>query len=276
MTRSITLAVLAVCLIAGAVFISAREPAVTVEATQPRATAAVPQPGQTANVVEVIDGDTVLLDDGHQVRLVGIQAPKLPLGRRNFPTWPLADEAKAALDSLTLGKPLSLTYGGRRMDRHGRLLAHLHDADGRWIQGELLRLGLARMYTFDDNRAFIPEMLDMERKARAAGQGIWRLNYYRIRRVGETPDDIGSFQLVEGRVRNAAVIKGRGYLNFGKDWRTDFTVAIPPDGLRLFAAADIDIAAYAERQVRVRGWLRSFNGPMIEATHPEQIELIGR
>jgi hypothetical protein len=30
----------------------------------------------------------------------------------------------------------------------------------------------------------------------------------------------------------------------------------------------------AGRLLRVRGWLREWNGPMIEATHPEQIELL--
>ena len=42
--------------------------------------------GTTAVVVEVIDGYTLLLDDGTEVRLVGIQAPKLPLGRPDFET----------------------------------------------------------------------------------------------------------------------------------------------------------------------------------------------
>ncbi len=34
--------------------------------------------GGAARVVKVIDGDTVLLDSGDEVRLVGIQAPKPP------------------------------------------------------------------------------------------------------------------------------------------------------------------------------------------------------
>ena len=28
------------------------------------------------------------------------------------------------------------------------------------------------------------------------------------------------------------------------------------------------------KRIRVRGWLRSWNGPQIEASHPEQIELL--
>ena len=73
---------------------------------------------ERAQVVEVIDGDTLELDDGRQVRLVGIQAPKLPLGRTGFEAWPLAEEAKTALSEFTLGQRVGLGYGGRRIDRH--------------------------------------------------------------------------------------------------------------------------------------------------------------
>ena len=128
---------------------------------------------ETAVAVKIVDGDTLILDTGKQVRLVGLQAPKLPLGRPNFEAWPLSDEAATVLRELTLGKSLSLAYGGRRMDRHGRLLAHLYDADGSWIQGAMLRRGMARVYSFSDNRSLVAEMLAIEGQARAARRGIW-------------------------------------------------------------------------------------------------------
>ncbi len=118
----------------------------------------------TGVVKEIVDGDTLILDDGREVRLVGIQAPKLPLGRAGFAEWPLAREAKAALSNLALGRELTLSHGGRRTDRHGRLLAHLHDRSGRWIQGELIIQGMARVYSFADNRSLIEEMLGLERR----------------------------------------------------------------------------------------------------------------
>ena len=86
--------------------------------------------GSSARVVEVIDGDTVVLDDGKEVRLVGIQAPKLPFNRPNFKEWPLAREAKEELEKLVLNQRVTLSYGGERTDRHGRTLAHLHTDDG--------------------------------------------------------------------------------------------------------------------------------------------------
>jgi len=75
-------------------------------------------------------------------------------------------------------------------------------------------------------------------------------------------------------VLKAADVRGTVYLNFGADWRSDFTVALRRDALKTFAAAGVDPLGYAGRLIRVRGWLTSYNGPMIEATHPEQIEVL--
>ncbi len=134
--------------------------------------AAILEAGTSARVVSVADGDTLTLDDGVIVRLVGIQAPKLPLGRPGFKAWPLADEAKAALEALALGRRVTLYYGGRRNDRYGRALAHLYRDDGLWIQGAMLEQGMARVYSFSDNRGEVAAMLTWEAAARAGGLGI--------------------------------------------------------------------------------------------------------
>jgi micrococcal nuclease len=233
--------------------------------------------GRPGKAVAITDGDTLELDDGRIVRLVGIQAPKLPLGRRNFPTWPLAPESARALSELALNRSLTPWFGGARQDRHGRVLAHLGREDGVWIQGEMLARGLARVYTFEDNRAVTAALYAVEREARAARRGIWAHPYYRVLADGEAHRHIGSFQLVEGRVLKAALARGQGYLNFGQDWRSDFTITIPKRALAAFRSAFGRRLEDVEGQrVRVRGWLRQFNGPMIEATHPEQIELLGK
>ena len=225
-------------------------------------------------VVEVVDGDTVRLDDGAQIRLVGIQAPKLPLGRRNFPTWPLADESKRFLEKLTLNREVRMRFGGRRKDRHDRWLAHLVSEQDGWIQEKILRAGMARVYSFRDNRALVPEMLTAEREARAAGRGIWSHPFYAIRSEAETGRHLDTFQLVEARVDKVAVVRGRLYLNFGADWRRDFTVSFRPRDRKRLDKEGFDYRGLAGRRIRVRGWLKSWNGPMIEATHGEQIELL--
>ena len=272
--------------------------------TAPMAAAAMPttlEAGESGRVVDVVDGDTLWLDDGLAVRLVGIQAPKLALGRASFRDWPLAEEARAALATMCLGETVALYYGGVRRDRHGRALAHVAvhrrwpisergdeanadgrqdeaNADGRqdglWLQRAMLEAGLARVYSFADNRALVAELLAFEANARAAGRGIWGHPFYRIRTPAQVAGDVGSFQLVEGRVSAAAKVRGRLYLNFGDDWRQDFTISVAPRDRRPFEVAwgKDAIEDAAGRLLRVRGWIDSYNGPMIEATHPEQIE----
>ena len=232
------------------------------------------EPSESAIVAAVIDGDTVVLEGGEQVRLVGIQAPKLPLGRPDFEPWPLADEAKAALEALGLGRRVTLFYGGRRVDRHGRRLAHLYDEDGVWLQGALLRRGLARVYSFRDNRSHVAEMLALERAARDARLGIWDHRFYAVRRAEPPAVPRDRFELVGGRVVAVAARRTRTYLDFGPDWHTDFTVSVGAKERRLFKREGFDLAGLEGRTIRVRGWVKWWNGPMIEITHPEQIEVL--
>ena len=84
----------------------------------------------------------------------------------------------------------------------------------------------------------------------------------------------GTFHLGRGRVLKAARVMGRVYLNFGDDWRQDFTVTVDSRARRMFKKAGVDPLAFKGREVRVRGWLKKWNGPMIDATHPEQIEVL--
>ena len=225
-------------------------------------------------VKSVVDGDTLILRDGREIRLVGIQAPKLPLGRRGFKAWPLAGEAKQALEKLTLGKRLTLSFGGRRMDRHGRWLAHLHTKSRLWVQGALLKEGMARVYSFADNRAVIAEMLALEREARAAKRGIWGKDFYQVLKAEKIERRTRGVQIVEGLVLKVAPTRRRTYLNFGRDWKRDFTIVIEARSRRAFPERGARLKKLEGKRVRVRGWLRWRNGPMLTATHPEQIEVL--
>ena len=229
--------------------------------------------GETHSVIDVVDADTVRLDNLRQVRLVGLQGPKLPLGRPNYPTWPLAPEARAHLVKLIGDAPLTLHFGGAREDRHGRILAHLTTRDGAWIQGTMLAAGFARVYTFEDNRSLIPEMLALEESARAAKRGIWANAYYRIRTPTDLQGATDSFQIVEGRVLQVGLSRDRAFLNFGPDYKTDFTIAIAKRDFKNFGRG-FDPKRFDGKLVRVRGWVEAVNGPSIDVTHPEQIQVL--
>ena len=235
-------------------------------------------PGPRGVVTEIVDGDTVILDDGTTIRLIGMQAPKLPLGREGFPTWPKAEEAKAALAALVLGQAVELRYGGERRDRYDRALGQLFvTAGGDWVQGRMVAQGLARVYSFPDNRNCIADLFTLEARARTMGLGIWSDPYYSVRRAdrpAEILGHVGGYELIEGRVLLAEAASGRVYLNFGRYWKEDFTVVIDSQAVKLFGEAGLDPLVLEGALIRVRGWVDDRDGPRIEVTHPEQIEVL--
>ena len=225
--------------------------------------------------LRVINGNTVALKDGRRLRLAGIQAPRLA-HRRGQKSWPLAEEARQALGRLVGGNPIRLLRRGRQVDRYGRLIGHATvGADpASWLQGRLLALGLARVRTYPDNAQFAKKMLAIERAARAARRGIWARDFYRVRHHRRLRGLLDTFQLVEGRVLRVAETRRWTYLNFGANWRWDFTISIDRRSRRRFRKAGVDLTKFEGARVRVRGWLFRRNGPMIQATHPAQIEVL--
>jgi micrococcal nuclease len=235
---------------------------------------------ETATVAEVTDGETLKLNDGRTVRLIGAKAPAAPLGWRGDDPWPFVEESKRVLDKLASGKRVELKFGGRRTDRYDHLLAQVFvmgDGKPLWLQDELVSDGLARVYSFSDNRACVAELFARESEARAKHLGVWGSSAYRIQDAGDV-ERLGrlthSYQLVEGTVVKVGGGSGRIYLNFADDWRSDFTISIERKDIPAFTAAGIDPKQLAGKQVRVRGWIEWRNGPMIAATHPEQLELL--
>ncbi len=129
-------------------------------------------PVQEARVAEVVDGDTVILAAGQKVRLLGIDAPELE--RNGRPADFLAQKAKQVLTDLAQGKQVRLEYDQLRYDRYGRILAFLILPDGTNLSRELVRQGLAHVYTVPPNMGFRGDLLAAQREAMEARRGIWR------------------------------------------------------------------------------------------------------
>lgn len=231
--------------------------------------------GESERVREIVDGDTLFLTSGLKVRLSGMQAPKLSLGREHITDWPLAAESKSALMELASDEEVTLYYGGERRDRYGRALAQVFIGET-YLQEELLRRGLARVYTWPDTWQDSARLLDAEQEARAARRGMWGLERYKIRspEPNALAQDVDSFQIIEGIVTSVADIRGRIYLNFGADYKTDFTVVIDKESRKKFKTASYDPLELEGAKVRVRGWIELTNGPSIWLTHPTPLELL--
>jgi len=237
--------------------------------------------GETGRVARVIDGDSFVmsLPDGSElsVRLSAIQAPRT--AQRVKRAWPFSGEAKAGLSALIQGRQVQLSYGEERRDRFSRAIAQVYTIDQSrvpdlWVQEEMIRLGLARVYSWKGEQADLAALYKTETQARDRGRGLWADSTYAIRRPDPDPlaQYVDSLQIVEGIVTSTADVRGRIYLNFGADYKTDFTVAIAKKNVKRFA--DVAPLSLTGARVRVRGWVEMINGPMIWLDHPGRLEII--
>jgi endonuclease YncB( thermonuclease family) len=218
----------------------------------------------TATVAAVRDGRTVQLADGRTLRLAAIE---------------VAGASRAALQALVAGRTLRLAKLGRGSDRYGRLIAFAFAGEAeQTVQQMLLEEGQARVSARVGNKACADMLLSAERAARAAGRGLWAdPNFAPLPAESSIrlKSARGHFALVEGKVLSVHQSGGTIYLNFGRRWTKDFSVAILRRNQAVFAAAGLDPKQLAGRRVRVRGWLEERRGPLIVADAPEQIELAG-
>ena len=220
--------------------------------------------GPKAIVVEVRNGDSVLLQGGQTVRLVGVESPRLG--------EPYADEARQALAALVQGQEVQLMYGGARQDAYGRSLAHLKLVHGgAWVERELLKAGAVRVHTYPDNRALARVMLDDEARARAAHKGLWALPLYQVRLPDEAAAKPFGFQVVEGRVVAAPERDGGVSIDLER-W---VQAQVPREAEGAFASAGAPLADLPGKLVRVRGLLRPGRGEAtLRLDHPEQLEIL--
>jgi endonuclease YncB( thermonuclease family) len=259
------------CLLSGAPVAAAGEP--------PAEERCALEPGPSHTVARIVDAETIVVDDGSEVRLIGALAPRSP--STGSADWPPERAAREALERLLLGRNVELKFAGRRSDRYGRRLAHVFAADGSekvWVQGHLLSQGLVRVYALAGNTACLAEMLELEREAREKGRGVWAVAAYRVlaaTELGELLRRSNRLEVVEGIVSDVAFTGGRVYVNFGADWRRDFTAVVAPRLVRGSPETVSRLKALAGKRVRVRGWIDRRNGPSVEIAALGEIEEIG-
>ena len=138
--------------------------------------------------------------------MIRCKPTRLPLGKKGFKQWPLTPDSKYALEALMLDKMVTLYFGGSRMDRHVRQLGHLFLADGSWVQGQMLKRGMARVNTFPDNRAIAADMYALERQTRNANMGFLAHPFYSLKAAAPNALQrlIDTFQLIKGRALDPA------------------------------------------------------------------------
>ena len=115
-------------------------------------------------VREVIDGDTVILSNGEEVRYIGIDTPE--------ESEPYFGEAKEFNRKMVEGKRVFLEYDDERRDKYFRILAYVW-VESLLVNAELIKQGLAWVYSFRSNLRYRDYFVSLQKKAREKKIGVW-------------------------------------------------------------------------------------------------------
>jgi micrococcal nuclease len=220
--------------------------------------------GERVQVIYVYDGDTVKLDDGRRLRLIGINTPEL--GDRDQPTQPLAEAARSALQRLleTNNRTLLLQYGKQDHDHYGRLLAHAFLESGDNVAVRLLQQGLATTIVIPPNSWGAHCYQLIENEARLDRRGLWALPGYQPQAARTLPLDTRGFRIVQGQVSEIR--------------NSRYTVWVDIEGPLVLQISKKDLSnfdsleALVGQQVEVRGWIRQDDNELrMKVQHPSAL-----
>ncbi len=129
------------------------------------------EPGATAIVERVVDGDTLVLQGGQRVRLLGVDTPETVHPER--PVEPFGPEATEFTRRHVAGRTVRLEFDRERRDRYRRILAYVYRDDW-FLNEELIRAGLSRAeLRYPYREAMKRRFRAAETEARHNRAGIW-------------------------------------------------------------------------------------------------------
>ena len=164
-------------------------------------------------------------------------------------------------------------------DRYDRIHGDLFILDGTgeaWAQARMVALGLTRVIRPTGDKPCTDYLYALERAAMAKDSGMWADPFYRVKAADDPSltDQKGLYEIVEGRVLS---IGGRSYMtfvDFGTDYRHDFTIMVTPSMVERLAEAGRPVEALKNRWVRVRGVVELSGGPAIRLKRVDDLELL--
>ena len=136
-------------------------------------------------VTRVIDGDTVQLESGERVRLIGIDTPEMHESDKLHRDSQRSGQDIAAIKAmgrkayeftraLVEGKRVSLEFDVEKYDRYDRLLAYIYLKDGTFVNAEIVKQGYASLMTYPPNVKYADLFLKLYKEARQQERGLWK------------------------------------------------------------------------------------------------------
>lgn len=230
---------------------------------------------ETATVRKVHDGDTLWLEDGRKIRLIGINAPELARDDKTADDA-FALEARDHLKQRLLdnNNRVGLVFGEQRADRYQRTLAHVFLQDGLNLQADLIGQGLATASTFPPNVVFSDCYHLMEHNARCDKKGLWSKALAGIQQSTELDNHANGFHRLRGKIEAISESNKGVWLNM----QGGILLGIRHDELDYFSKTWL--SSLKGRTVLVRGWLNPAGNKKkgvtfyIRIRHPSSIQLL--
>ncbi len=125
----------------------------------------------TVLVTAVVDGDTIEIEGGQRVRLIGVNTPETVDPRRAVQCF--GKEASAYTKSLIEGKRVRLEKDVSEVDKYGRLLRYVYLPDGTFINLKLVQGGYAQASAYPPDTAHKDAFQTAQTEAKEAQRGLW-------------------------------------------------------------------------------------------------------
>jgi endonuclease YncB( thermonuclease family) len=237
-----------------------------------------PTPGGLTPVAvqRVVDGDTLRLSDGRNVRMIGLNTPEL--GKQGRSDEPFAVAARKRLEALVAASDgrVGLVPGKESKDHYGRTLAHVYGADGANLEAQMLAEGLGFQVAVAPNVDLVACQQAAERNARQAGLGVWRQSP-----VLKAEQIVTSgFAVLSGRVSKVQRNRGGVWIEL----QDSVVLRVAPNLLARFDVNSLE--SLKGKQIEARGWVldRSRRGGlkegqarwMLPLTDPAMLQVVQR
>ena len=142
-------------------------------------------PGHLYRVARVIDGDTIKLDNGQHVRLIGIDTPELKEGHkleRDLKQRHLSKKVELArgkkayqyVRKLVEGKKVSFKFDTRKYDDYQRLLAYVYLANGQFVNAQIVKAGYAYPVFIKPDIKYSQLFRQLYTQAKENHRGLWK------------------------------------------------------------------------------------------------------
>lgn len=119
-------------------------------------------------VTKVIDGDTIVLENGAVIRYIGIDTPEIKKNRSEC----FGHEAKETNKKLVLEKVVRLEKDVSETDKYNRLLRYVWVGDI-FVNEYLVRQGYAHAVTYPPDVKYQELFRQAEKEARENNRGLW-------------------------------------------------------------------------------------------------------